>query len=146
MQVARCSRGCPLLRCCSPAAADCLRPRRPRADRRHRPQRHPVADAEPDVPATAAAARRCRTLGTYSTPVWVGTAPGDTIHLFLVEKTGRVLLLDGSGRFESVVLDVTKRITKANEQGLLSMAFDPGFATNHRFYVFLTDKDDDATG
>lgn len=80
-------------------------------------------------------------LGTFSSPVWVGAAPGDTIHLFLVEKTGRILQLDGSGRFESVVLDVTARITKANEQGLLSMAFDPGFATNHRIYVFLTDKD-----
>jgi glucose/arabinose dehydrogenase len=83
-----------------------------------------------------------QTLGTYSSPVWVGTAPGDTLHLFLVEKTGRLLMLDGSGRFESVVLDVTKRITKTNEQGLLSMAFDPGFARNHRFYVFLSDKDD----
>ena len=81
-------------------------------------------------------------LGTYSDPVWVGAAPGDTIHLFLVEKTGRILQLDGSGRFEHVVLDVTKRISKANEQGLLSMAFDPGYATNHRIYVFLTDKDE----
>jgi glucose/arabinose dehydrogenase len=80
-------------------------------------------------------------LGTFSTPVWVGTAPGDSIHLFLVEKTGRVLQLDGSGRFESVVLDVSKRIATAGEQGLPSMAFDPDYATNHRIYTFLTDKD-----
>ncbi len=101
----------------------------------------PSPTASPTSPAPPPALS-LQPLGTFSSPVWVGTAPGDTIHLFLVEKTGRVLMLDGSGRFESVVLDVTQRITKANEQGLLSMAFDPGFATNHRIYVFLTDKDE----
>ena len=80
-------------------------------------------------------------LGRYSSPVWVGAAPGDPSHLYLVEKTGRVLQLDSSGQVQSVILDVTQRISKANEQGLLSMAFDPSYAKNHRIYVFLTDKD-----
>ena len=80
-------------------------------------------------------------LGTFSSPVWVGPAPGDASHLYLAEKTGRVLQLDSDGKVEGVVLDVRDRISKTGEQGLLSIAFDPAYATNHRMYAFLCDKD-----
>lgn len=80
-------------------------------------------------------------LGTFSSPVWVGPVPGDDTRLFLVEKTGRVLQLDTEGKVQGVVLDVRERISKANEQGLLSIAFDPAYTTNKRMYAFLTDKD-----
>jgi glucose/arabinose dehydrogenase len=79
-------------------------------------------------------------LGQFSSPVWVGPAPGDRAHLFLAEKTGRVLMLDAQGRRQGVVLDLRKQISKGNEQGLLSIAFDPDFTSNHRFYAFFTDK------
>lgn len=81
-----------------------------------------------------------RELATFSSPVWVGPAPGDPTHLFLVEKTGRILQLDADGRQQAVLMDLSRQISKANEQGLLSMAFDPGYATNHRLYVNYTDK------
>jgi glucose/arabinose dehydrogenase len=80
-------------------------------------------------------------LGTFSSPVWVGPAPGDTTHLYLVEKTGRVLRLDTNGNRLGVVLDLTAQISKGNEQGLLSIAFDPGYLTNHRLYADFTDLD-----
>lgn len=79
-------------------------------------------------------------LGTFSNPVWVGAAPGDQKHLYLVEKTGRVLQLDANGKPLGVVLDLRTTVSRGNEQGLLSIAFDPGFATNHRMYVNYTDK------
>ncbi len=78
-------------------------------------------------------------LASFSAPVWVGPAPGDTDHLYLVEKTGRLLRLDANGRQQSVVLDLTGQVTKGNEQGLLSVAFDPAYATNRRLYVDYTD-------
>jgi glucose/arabinose dehydrogenase len=80
-----------------------------------------------------------QTLGTFSSPVWVGPAPGDATHLYLVEKTGRVLQLDANGNRLGVVLDLTGQVSKGNEQGLLSIAFDPAYATNHRMYADFTD-------
>jgi glucose/arabinose dehydrogenase len=79
-------------------------------------------------------------LGTFSNPVWVGTAPGDPLHLYVAEKTGRVMQIAPDGTVIAVVLDLSKLTSHGNEQGLLSIAFDPGFATNHRFYVDYTDK------
>jgi glucose/arabinose dehydrogenase len=65
--------------------------------------------------------------------------PGDPAHLWLVEKAGRIVEITPSGQRTRVVLDLTNAVSHGNEQGLLSMAFDPGFATNHRFYVDDTD-------
>jgi glucose/arabinose dehydrogenase len=80
-------------------------------------------------------------LGTFSNPVWVGPVPGDPAHLYLVEKTGKVRQLDPTGKAVGTVLDLTDQVSKGNEQGLLSIAFDPAYATNHRMYVDYTDKD-----
>ena len=80
-----------------------------------------------------------QSLGVFSAPVWVGPAPGDGTHLFLAERTGRVLRLDADGKPQAVVLDLTHQTSKGNERGLLSIAFDPGYATNHRMYAFFND-------
>lgn len=79
-------------------------------------------------------------LGSFSSPVWVGPAPGDAQHLFLAEKTGRVLQLDRNGRVQRTVLDLRPQLSRGTEQGLLSIAFDPGFARNKRMYAYFTDK------
>jgi glucose/arabinose dehydrogenase len=79
-------------------------------------------------------------LGDFSSPIWVGPAPGDREHLYLAEKTGRVLQLSAEGTQARVVLDLSPLISTGNEQGLLSIAFDPGFATNARMYVDYTDR------
>ncbi len=78
-------------------------------------------------------------LATFSNPVWVGTAPGDDSHLFVVEKTGRILQLDANGRQQAVLLDLSRQIRGGGDQGVQSMAFDPGYATNRRLYVDYTD-------
>ncbi|MGZ6793185.1 MAG: PQQ-dependent sugar dehydrogenase, partial [Mycobacteriales bacterium] len=100
----------------------------------------PSTTPSPTLTATAEA-YALQPLGTFSSPVWVGPAPGDPDHLYLVEKTGRVLRLGPDGQKQGVVLDLSDRISKGNEQGLLSIAFDPAFATNHRMYADWTDKD-----
>ena len=95
----------------------------------------PTVSASPGLPKLA-----LRELAKFSSPVWVGPAPGDTTHLFLVEKTGRVLQLDADGRQQAVVLDLTAQVSRGNEQGLLSIAFDPSYAKNHRMYADFTDR------
>ncbi|MCW2599539.1 MAG: hypothetical protein JWM02_1368 [Frankiales bacterium] len=99
----------------------------------------PVMTA-PASPSVTPVKYALQDLGSFSNPVWVGPAPGDPSHLYLVEKTGRVLRLGPDSTPEGIVLDLTAQISKGNEQGLLSIAFDPGYATNHRMYADFTDK------
>ena len=82
-------------------------------------------------------------LGTFSSPVWAGAVPGDPGSVYLVEKTGRVRHLDTDGRPLGIVLDLTKQVSHGNEQGLLSIAFDPAYPANHRMYADFTDKNGD---
>src|SRR3954466_12690906 len=97
----------------------------------------PTATPTPTVtaiPTSSAAPVTLQKLGTFESPVWAAPVPGDPAHLWLGEKAGRVVEIDALGVKTSVILDLTKLISKGNEQGLLSMAFDPHFATNKRFY------------
>ncbi|MPZ54319.1 MAG: hypothetical protein GEU79_16595 [Acidimicrobiia bacterium] len=71
---------------------------------------------------------------------WVGNAPGDG-RLWVTTLDGRVLA--GSPTDLHVVLDIRDRVTSGGEQGLLSMAFHPGYADNGRFFVSYTDNSGD---
>jgi glucose/arabinose dehydrogenase len=49
-----------------------------------------------------------------------------------------------SGRLRAApFLDIRSQVTSGGEQGLLSVAFHPNFAKNHRFYVDYTDRNGD---
>jgi glucose/arabinose dehydrogenase len=76
--------------------------------------------------------------GKYDYPVYVTAAPGDTRRLFIVEKTGRIRILTNGTVLSRPFLDLSGRVSGQTEQGLLSMVFDPHFATNGRFYVDYT--------
>src|SRR5829696_6641622 len=71
-------------------------------------------------------------------PVWVGAAPGDPDALWVLEQTGRVLRLEGQTR--ETVLDWSAHVLVGAEQGLLGVAFDPGFAKSGRFFLHWSDK------
>ncbi len=101
----------------------------------------PTASPTPSAVPTGGPALALQELATFSSPVWVGPAPGDDTSLYLVEKTGRLLRLDAEGQQQAVVLDLTGEVSKGNEQGLLSIAFDPAYATNQRLYVDYVDKE-----
>lgn len=73
------------------------------------------------------------------------TAPVDVTHagdgrLFVLERPGRIRIVDTSGRLlTQPFLDLTDRVlAAAGEQGLLGLAFHPQYSTNGRFYVFYT--------
>jgi glucose/arabinose dehydrogenase len=80
-------------------------------------------------------------LGSFSSPVWVGPAPGDPTHLYLVQRGGTVLRLGAQGQRQDVLLDLGDEVSSGNEQGLLSMAFDPAYPRVSRIYVDYTDLD-----
>ena len=73
-----------------------------------------------------------------SQPVGLTSPPGDTHRLFVVEKTGRIRIIKDGTLLKRAFLDVHKLISGGSEQGLLSLAFDPEYASNGRFYVFYT--------
>ncbi|MDB6131567.1 MAG: hypothetical protein JWM04_2674 [Verrucomicrobiales bacterium] len=73
-------------------------------------------------------------------PLFVGAPPGDTKRLFIVEyHAGNIRIFD----LQTQVLQpapflTVAGITTGNEQGLLGLAFDPGYKTNGYFYVNFT--------
>lgn len=71
-------------------------------------------------------------------PTYVTTAPGVPGTLYVVEQAGRIRTVEGS-RITGTFLDITSKVVLSDVQGLLSMAFSPRYATNHRFYVYYTD-------
>jgi glucose/arabinose dehydrogenase len=78
-------------------------------------------------------------------PVFAVAAPGDPNRLFVVEKTGLIRILDlASGQIDPTpFLDVSTEISIVGECGLLGLAFDPNFATNGFFYVYLINTSGD---
>jgi len=67
------------------------------------------------------------------------THAGDE-RLFIVEKQGRIKVLeDGEVRSETV-LNLSNDIATNNERGLLGLAFDPNFKETNYFFVNYTDK------
>jgi glucose/arabinose dehydrogenase len=77
----------------------------------------------------------------FDQPTYVTAAPGEPGKLYVVEQTGRIQALAGGRR--SVFLDVHGLVSCCGERGLLSVAFHPQYATNHRFYVDYTDTGGD---
>ena len=68
-------------------------------------------------------------------------APGSPTRLYVVQRRGLVRVLEG-GRIRSApFLDLRGRVAVAGEQGLLSLAFDPAFASTGLIYVFYTGRE-----
>ena len=76
-----------------------------------------------------------------SFPLFLTAPPGDIARLFVVEKGGRIRIIDrATNALVGTFLDITSLVSTGSEQGLLGLAFDPQYATNGRFYVSYTDK------
>ena len=72
-----------------------------------------------------------------ASPVYL-TAPKNDPRLFIVEQAGRVRIVKAGALLATPFLDITSRVVSGGERGLLSLAFDPAYATNGRFYVYYT--------
>jgi glucose/arabinose dehydrogenase len=77
----------------------------------------------------------------FSQPLYVAAPRSEQGVLYVVEQTGRIQRLARGKR--TVFLDVRTRISCCGERGLLSVAFDPGYAKNRFFYVDYTDRNGD---
>lgn len=77
----------------------------------------------------------------FAQPLAVATPPGETNRLFIVEKTGRIVVVpDLAKPTRQVFLDISDRLgtNSDGELGLLALAFHPNYRTNRQFYVWYT--------
>ncbi|MBI1321166.1 MAG: hypothetical protein GC168_19750 [Candidatus Hydrogenedens sp.] len=83
--------------------------------------------------------KRERLDGTYEEPVFATYAPGEPNRLYVVERKGRIRVIDNGVLQPDAFLDIRGRVsTTGTEMGLFSVAFHPGYSVNGRFFVHYT--------
>ncbi len=76
-----------------------------------------------------------------NSPVFATQAGDGSGRLFVVEKNGRIRVIDADGLRKQPFLDIRSQVgSGGSEQGLLGLAFHPNFAQNGRLFVYYTDK------
>jgi glucose/arabinose dehydrogenase len=80
-------------------------------------------------------------------PVFITNAGDNSGRIFIVEQRGSIHILL-NGQLSSAFLDISGRVRSpfsggGSEQGLLSLAFPPGYSQKGYFYVYYTNLDGD---
>ncbi len=81
----------------------------------------------------------------FSSPVFITHASDGSQRLFVVEQIGVIRIVRNGVPNAAPFLDISDRVLFGGEQGLLSMAFPPGYAEKGYFYVNYTRRPDGAT-
>ena len=87
----------------------------------------------------ATGVRLARVRGNLGDALYVTAAPGQPNRLYIVQQSGRILILDHGRLRPAPFLDISASISSGGERGLLGLAFHPDYAANGRFYVDFTD-------
>lgn len=121
----------------------------------------PAPDPAPEAPATTTAPERVPGFSfplepatptalqavpafealRFDRPLFLTHAPGEPEHLYVVEQGGRVHRFANRPDVQSteVVLDLSDRVRQRhNEEGLLGLAFGPGFADDGTVYAYYS--------
>ncbi len=103
-----------------------------------------TANATVTYTANAAALRLAlqEVVSSLSAPVFLTSPAGDP-RLFIVEQAGTIRIVQNGSVLATPFLDISARISSGGERGLLSMAFDPQYASNGFFFVYFTDLNGD---
>jgi glucose/arabinose dehydrogenase len=77
---------------------------------------------------------------TLNAPLFVTAPPGDGNRLFVVEQGGMIKIVNRNApnNLIGTFLNISNLVDAEGEGGLHGLAFDPGYATNRRFYVSYT--------
>jgi glucose/arabinose dehydrogenase len=97
-----------------------------------------LAQPRPVVNTGVTLQRQWSTL-TFSQPVFLLQAPGDSSQWFVVQREGKVRAFAGNATADSQVRDfVTVPVNSTGEGGLLGMAFHPQWPTKREVYLYYT--------
>jgi glucose/arabinose dehydrogenase len=77
-------------------------------------------------------------------PVFL-TAPDGDGRQFVVERQGRIRVIENGALLPTPFLDIGSRVNFTGERGLLGIAFDPQYATNGFFYAYYVNVSGDMT-
>jgi glucose/arabinose dehydrogenase len=102
-----------------------------------------TGEAETEPPASGGRLRLEPVARGLDAPLYVTWAPGDPGRLYVVEQAGRVAVVEGGRVPQERFLDIADEITAGGEQGLLGLAFHPGYESNRLLYVHYTNLDGD---
>jgi glucose/arabinose dehydrogenase len=75
-----------------------------------------------------------------SSPLLIKGAPGDDQRLYIIERNGRIKILQNGQVLATPFLDIATEVQGGGEQGLLGLAFHPGYAQNGRFFVHYSSE------
>ena len=87
---------------------------------------------------TAVSIALSEVVSNLDNPTWLTAPPGD-LRLFVLERPGRIRIVQNGNVLAIPFLDLAGRVFTGGEGGLLSMAFDPAFTRNGYFYLYYTD-------
>jgi glucose/arabinose dehydrogenase len=87
---------------------------------------------------------KLKRITSVDSPVYIEDAPGVKRLLFVVQRDGQIKVLrkssGGKWRSRGTFLDIRGVVRSGGEEGLLSVAFPPDYASSGRFYVYYTDQ------
>ncbi len=73
----------------------------------------------------------------FDRPLFLTHAPGEPSSIYLVEQGGRVLRFDNRSDVQEAEVFLALEVRQRhNEEGLLGLAFDPGYADNGHVYAY----------
>ena len=99
----------------------------------------PTLRMPPDAPSYGYVLNNAFPGLTFSAPIALATPPGETNRLFVLERSGRVTVITNlAAPNRTVFMDISSRITGGCEEGLLGIAFHPGYATNGYFFLYYS--------
>ncbi len=88
-------------------------------------------DNTPMPPPVSGDLRLVPVASGLASPLYLTAPPGDVQRLFIVEQPGRIRIVQNGALLQTPFLDITDRVESGGEEGLLSVAFHPNYATNH---------------
>ncbi len=95
-----------------------------------------------ELPAKdAASGVKVVSVGKFNMPLYVTAPPKDLRRAFVVQQGGRIRVVRDGKALSVPFLDISSRVTAGGEQGLLGLAFAPGYAKSGLFYVYFTRRD-----
>jgi glucose/arabinose dehydrogenase len=82
-------------------------------------------------------------VGSFERPIHAENAPGTKGVLYVVESEGVIRVLQGRKVRARPFLNISDLVQCCGEEGLLSIAFHPGYRKNRLFYVYFTNNNGD---
>ncbi|HTF88427.1 MAG TPA: PQQ-dependent sugar dehydrogenase [Planctomycetota bacterium] len=89
--------------------------------------------------------RAVRLASGLNLPVYACSPQGDFARIFIVERTGKIRVLDHGNLLATPFLDLNAKVGVGMELGLLGLAFHPNYAANGTFFVSYTRLSDGAS-